>query len=161
MPLVYTTNLGANPNILQLSSAAGGVERPLLQELTSGIVRNTTPTDGLLNWDLSGPLLLTALPAGHTPGIYNLQTTLYMRVAAATGNVNGIILSWSEPGVGVTTNVFGNLNVTSLGLILSGIRTVSSDGTAPLTVSITPNLITGAPRANVMACAPYQSLPFF
>lgn len=159
MPLVYTTNLGSNPNIVQLSSAAGGVERPLLQELTSDIVRNTARTGGLSSWTLGAPLPLDGLPAGHAPGIYLAQTSLYMRVAAATGNVNGVVLSWSQPNVGAASLTFGAVSVAALGLIFTLTRTIESDGSAPIRFTYTPNLVTGTPLGSVTANAIYQSAP--
>jgi hypothetical protein len=158
MPRVYTTTVGGDPSIVELSTPSQNVERPLVQELTSDIVENTAPTFGLFSWTLAAPLTI-GLPAGHAPGVYLAQTTLFMRIAASTGNVNGVVLSWSQPGVGLSTLTFGNVNVANPGLIFTLGRTLESDGNLPIQFAFTPNLVSGTPLGSVTANAIYQSAP--
>lgn len=153
MALIYTTTVGGDPNIVELSTPSHGVERALVQSLADAGALVTTPPAGRLEWDLGAPLVLTAQPAGHEPGYYTVLVSLYMRVAAVTGNVN-IAINWGEPGVGAAVPLtFNAVNVQLAIMVFTVDRSLQSAGILPITASFTPNIVTGVPRGNVIATA--------
>ena len=117
----------------------------------SSDARTPNNAQGVIGWTLAGPQVLTLVPAGHAPGLYEVTANLYMKTAAVTGNCSGSFFSWSEPTVGAATLVFGALAVTTTGLLFTVLRSILSDGVDAITYTITPALITGAPVANLSA----------
>lgn len=156
--LVYTTTVGSNPNIIELSTPQAP-QQVVARELNTSDVLNDNPSVGLLEWNLGAPLVLTTIPAGHQPGLYQMTTALYMRVGAATGTV-AARFDWGEPGVGAALpRIFAGINVVPVGIAFTLAWCIQSSGQFPLAITYTPAAITGAPRGNVIASATYLSGP--
>lgn len=111
---------------------------------------------------LAAPIVLTALAAGHAPGLYAVSAIMINRTAPSAGSVTRSV-AFSAVGFGPTT-ISSATPVTitqpgqagGLGLVSSD---VYSDGTAPIVVTLTPAAIAGSPLSDVYAWAVQTGLP--
>lgn len=97
--------------------------------------------------------VLMVLPVGHTPGIYLVSAPVTVRTVAAAGSIGGTLL-WSSPGFGASTLQTGTVIInlgTGPGAIT--VRSIISDGTAPVTVQFSPVGVAGLPVVDLYAGA--------
>lgn len=110
------------------------------------------PAEGRGAYTLSAPLVLTLLPAGHAPGVYEITTTQFFTTAGSSGTLN-YTLGWDQPNFGAATLNVGNANTNATGVASTTQRSVASSGAAALTATFTPNSIVGSPVAHITSTA--------
>lgn|SRR5512139_2778892 len=108
---------------------------------------------GLRGYTFAAPLVVTVLPAGHQPGFYMINISVFLTTAGAGGNINGTQLAWNEQGFGAASLTFGNVSLTATGLIFDLNRKFQSSGLGPITYTITPASVSGSPVGNVACIA--------
>lgn len=172
MPLVYTTTEGADPNIVELLTVNQGVERPLVQGLSSDIVANESTVPGAtvtaaldsLAGGAPAPLVsqigwasnvnsdvLELVPAGHAPGQYEVSLTLVVRTSVAANA--SVTLTWASPTFGAESKQPGNgmqLSSTGTSVLITGTQSVPlrclalvSTGATPITLQMTSTGVAG------------------
>ena len=112
-----------------------------------------TKPRGLRGYTFAAPLVTTILAAGHRPGFYEVDLSVFITTAGSGGNINGTQLAWDEQGFGASSLTFGNVALTATGLVQALIRHIQSSGQSAITYTITPASVTGSPVGNVVAFA--------
>lgn len=112
---------------------------------------------GQFAWDMTSPLVLELLPAGHAPGIYDVMQTYFLRVVPAAVNLLTSLV-WSQPRFGAT-----NLDINFNSIVgtpnLSALRVIESDGTAAMTLTLTPSSLSGTASLEIACLAQRDALP--
>lgn len=177
MPLVYTTTEGGNPNIVELSTPSQNVQRPLVQDLTTDIVRNVSGLPGAslsqalldivaatvpratvireFGYAAGAPLVQEMLPAGHPLAMYLICNWCLVRVAGGGTSALARSQQLSVPVLGAyNLTGFANLSLTIApsNSVFNALVLVS-DGALPLQTTWTPITVSGAPVVDVYAAA--------
>ncbi len=116
-----------------------------IRSAPSGPKYSPLPGVALVGYAGSAPAAVVILPAGHPPGFYDIPLALYVRTIASGGNLNTSALSWAAPGLGLTSVVIAPAVPTTSGPRLTVYRSIASSGLLPITYTLTPTGITGAP----------------
>jgi len=146
-------------NILQLDDISTFLPHTQTDQfsVTGGTLSTNTlaiyPTQSTLGNPLSGVITLDVVPAGHPPGLYNINLAIIARVAG-TGTV---VRTYNYSNAGAKTlSAFATLQVTTLGSVApagTGSVVVASDGVSAIQVVLTPAGIGGTPSWDVWASA--------
>lgn len=123
----------------------------------SGKLVQPVTAKGLFTWDMTSPLVLELLPAGHAPGIYDVMQTYFLRTVPAAVNLLTSIV-WSQPRFGTTNNDI-NFNSIIGTPNLSALRAIESDGTTAMTLTLTPSSLSGTAALEVACLAQRDALP--
>jgi hypothetical protein len=114
---------------------------------------------GNKTWNAAAPLVVTILPSGHPPGLYQVEISSFNKVVA-TGTYTSA-LTWDQPGFGAASLAFGSVNINATGLTFTVDRSFESSGGAAIVWTATPAGVSGSPNLSVLASAQRvaQSLP--
>lgn len=147
--LVTTGNLTSDRKSFDFQRVAGGT-------ISIGgtiIISDMETAAQQLAYDASGPSnVLTLLPAGHTPGIYNVTSPCVVNTASGGGTLTAVF-SYNAPTFGATSISNTSIQTNALGGSLVSCRALVSDGSAPITAQMTPVGISGTPSIDVYATA--------
>lgn len=140
MPLVFENLSGVAGQLVALMTPTGS-----LQTRVIGQFEQAPNTQFQIGWLPAGGSsnLFTLLPAGHSPGTYNVAASLSKRTGATAGNWtrNLTIPAPSFPALVIVDT--GTLTGTTYQVV--GIRQFVTDGTAAITAQWTAAGVTGAP----------------
>lgn len=127
MPLVYTTTEGRDPNIVELLAVNQGVERPLVQGLTSSIVENLSVVPGA-----TVTAALDDLAAGVAPPTGYVSRHVYVNPASTRVGTTyaGVVVeaapaAWTDPSHIPPGNIF---EVVTVGCGGSGASSTAGHG---------------------------------
>lgn len=119
-----------------------------------------TPLPGIGNprfLPASGPETFTLLPAGHPRGQYTLSAILFT-ITTGTGTYT-TAYGWDQDGFGPATLAFGAINLATAALTQTLTRAIYSSGNGPITFTITPAAVGGAPVLNIICSSVLTALP--
>lgn len=116
-------------------------------------ISDLQPVDSEIGWDASAPLVIEVLPLGHAPGLYEVNLCGVVRTAAGAGTVARTVTTTPSPGAGSKTMTFAGIAITSAIFIPFTPAQVFSDGTAAISVTLTPAGIAGNPVLDIYSSA--------
>lgn len=123
----------------------------------SGKLVQPSVAKGQFAWDMTSPLVLELLPAGHAPGIYDVMQTYFLRVVPAAVSLATSIV-WSQPRFGAANS---DINFASIIATpnLSALRAIESDGSSAMTLTLTPSGLSGTASLEIACLAQRDALP--
>lgn len=150
--LVLTVPDGASGSRVDLLCAN---TTPVAVQIGSGGNANVAAVVSVIGTNLSAPIVMQLVPAGHAPGFYLITLDVVNQVAPLTGTIARTI-AYSAPNFGATTASGAAVAITqtghAAGTSFPGLG-LMSDGVAPIVLTLTPAAITGAPVTHVYAAA--------
>ena len=127
----------------------GGSSGPAIQPLPGKGSRLYGPS--------SGPLVVTLQPANHPRGFYNLHVAVFTTTTGVGTYTSAY--EWDQDGFGPATLAFGAINLATVAGFLTVSRAIYSSGLAPITFTITPAGVSGAPILNVIGMSELIAVP--
>lgn len=112
----------------------------------SGNPKYAAKTDG---WAAGGVLTMELIPAGAPPGVYQVTVSTVNRTPAGGGTA-ALVLTYTAPNSVSASRFLGNAALTgSAGVVSAGNIQGFAVATGPLTLTATPNTVSGNPLIDV------------
>lgn len=132
--------------------------RFVLRSSPSGPIIEPTEPGGRNGWNAASNLSIVLLAAGHTPGVYTVGISVFVRTASGAGAFTGSTLSWGVVGGGLSTNVLVPGAPTTTGPKLNAYRSLPSNGALPILYNLVVVGITGNPVIDIAGYARLAAL---
>lgn len=125
----------------------------------SGRLVQPVPSEGLFAWDGVNPIVSTIAPAVHSPGLYEIVITGFIRTTGSAGSLSATI-GWNQPNAGPTTLQVNFGAVISINTITGALRVIRSAGNAPITLTYFTTGLVGSPVIELASTTFQVARPF-